>query len=294
MASSCHAWQWTRSNLFAWHTSKVTLNQVWQSYPETLWRKLFSSVPRRPHALANVTLTVEGGQLLILQGASSSGKSTILRLIAGEEIPVQGSVIVSAECQGANEIAAAQPISLGQNEFPCSNYYDERNSMNEILDRVITHELKAPSLSTQGRHRRRTRAPPFFLEAAHSLAYQLCHVCELSKSTGDMNIIQLSPSEFYRWGLVIASLQSILPSAVAVAAEYSTQNESWLRVPTPILLLDEWMDLETSGIVRTVESSLIRFAQVGAVIVCVTHKPHLFGLNHPSITMCRGEILCQT
>ncbi len=43
-------------------------------------------------ALANLSLTVEPGELLTLVGPSGSGKSTILRLIAGLESPSEGEI----------------------------------------------------------------------------------------------------------------------------------------------------------------------------------------------------------
>ncbi len=298
-------------NRWSWVPSHIQLTQVWLSYPETLWRRLFSSVPRRPYALANVTLNIQGGQLLIIQGASSSGKSTLLRLVAGDEQPVQGSVIISASSDNIEAANVAKPISLGQKEFPFSSYYDDGNSMKEMLDQIIDHKLnnkprsqkQQPSTSVTTTTPRTTTTTTtttthnelVLQQAAHDLGVHLCQICELSESTHGMKLHQLSPSEFYRWGLVMASLQSVLPTLSSspvpdAASDLSSNNMPW-QLPAPILLLDEWMDLETSGIVHAVESSLVRLTQMGAIILCVTHKHHLFGGDHPTITLCRGEIL---
>ena len=45
-------------------------------------------------ALNNISLTFKEGELIILKGASGSGKSTILSLIAGLQKPTSGEVIV--------------------------------------------------------------------------------------------------------------------------------------------------------------------------------------------------------
>ena len=45
-------------------------------------------------ALENINLTIKEGELIVLRGASGSGKSTILSLIAGVSRPTEGDVIV--------------------------------------------------------------------------------------------------------------------------------------------------------------------------------------------------------
>ena len=44
-----------------WCPSSITFDQVSKQYPETLWRKLTSSVPRRQYALQNITFHLFGG-----------------------------------------------------------------------------------------------------------------------------------------------------------------------------------------------------------------------------------------
>ncbi|MBA4215565.1 MAG: sulfate ABC transporter ATP-binding protein, partial [Polaromonas sp.] len=49
------------------------------------------------HALKNVQLDIESGELLALLGPSGCGKTTLLRIIAGLETPDTGSILFSGE-----------------------------------------------------------------------------------------------------------------------------------------------------------------------------------------------------
>jgi ABC-type sugar transport system ATPase subunit len=48
--------------------------------------------PGGVHALADVTLAVDDGELLVVVGPSGCGKSTLLRLVAGLEVPSAGTI----------------------------------------------------------------------------------------------------------------------------------------------------------------------------------------------------------
>jgi len=48
-------------------------------------------------ALKNINLTINEGELIVLKGASGSGKSTILSLIAGLSKPTSGEVVVDSK-----------------------------------------------------------------------------------------------------------------------------------------------------------------------------------------------------
>ena len=62
----------------------ITLEHVWMQYPG----------PVTGYALEDVSLTIESGELLFLLGPSGAGKTSLLRLITMEELPVKGRVRV--------------------------------------------------------------------------------------------------------------------------------------------------------------------------------------------------------
>jgi ABC-type cobalamin transport system ATPase subunit len=102
--------------------------------------------------------------------------------------------------------------------------------------------------------------------------------------------LELSPSETYRCRLAEACLQSMLHSINTT----SPPQKETLLFPAPILLLDEWMDTETSTVVQNVQPSLQQLVERGAVIISVTHKPHLYQTTNERIsriTLSRGAIL---
>ncbi|WP_075876807.1 cell division ATP-binding protein FtsE [Merdibacter massiliensis] len=47
------------------------------------------------HALRNVNLTIEDGEFVYVIGPTGSGKSTLIKLLDGEEIPDEGTVLVN-------------------------------------------------------------------------------------------------------------------------------------------------------------------------------------------------------
>lgn len=205
---------------------------VSQSYEDTLFRRLFSSIPRRDFALNRVSFEVKSGTFLVILGASSSGKSTILRLVHGSEKPVSGNIVLES---------TSTPVYLDRKPE-----YNDRQTIETIL-----------------------------LERYESIAFGVT-ICELISLDMNKKPSELSPSETYKFGLVEACMKSVA-----------------VREPcAPILLLDEWMDLETSIVAQKVEEAILELTEgIGAIILYVTHKPNLLRASHECMTMCRGEIL---
>jgi ABC-type lipoprotein export system ATPase subunit len=200
---------------------QLSIHNLSKQFPTSLWRTLTSSVPVRQYALKSVSLEADS-EFLLLLGASSSGKSTVLQCILG------GSMKLSEP--------TVRPIYLDRKP----NVYSQPNKpIGESLLKTNTNRLQHWS-----------------------------KVMELDLS---LTFSDLSPSQVYQYALVHACCQS---------------HEN-----SPLLLLDEWMDKETSVVVQKVELSLLRLAEQGAIILCVTHKPEMFAKSHRRITLCRGEIL---
>ncbi|MDP3355108.1 MAG: ABC transporter ATP-binding protein, partial [Polaromonas sp.] len=55
---------------------------------------VFRSAGKSVHAVANVSLDVQGGEFFTLLGPSGSGKTTCLRMIGGFTLPSSGSIFI--------------------------------------------------------------------------------------------------------------------------------------------------------------------------------------------------------
>ncbi|MEH6942994.1 ABC transporter ATP-binding protein [Bacillus sp. JJ722] len=60
----------------------------------------------------NVTITIEKGEIVTILGKSGSGKSTILRLIAGLEVPNDGSISINGQVM-TDDFQFVQPEKRG-------------------------------------------------------------------------------------------------------------------------------------------------------------------------------------
>jgi hypothetical protein len=141
----------------------------------------------------------------------------------------------------------------------------------------------------------------------------------------DQTPLQLSPSQSYRLALVTACLHSsmanlnlsvlvdadvdvdiLFPTTAAdgVTDTDSTGERRTVSLPAPILLLDEWMDNETTEIIQTVQRGLEQLAAGsgccgcgggggggGAVIVSATHKADRWKKPYSEVVLSRGQVL---
>lgn len=95
----------------------------------------FASVSRRygdgdlaVHALREVTLTIDAGELLAIMGPSGSGKSTMLALAGGLDKPTGGHVHV-----GGQDLARQSAASLAGLRRRCVGYvFQDRNLLPQL------------------------------------------------------------------------------------------------------------------------------------------------------------------
>ena len=58
-------------------------------------KEVSKEYPNGVHALNNISLQVEDGEFLYVIGATGSGKSTLIKILNGEEVPDHGTVMVN-------------------------------------------------------------------------------------------------------------------------------------------------------------------------------------------------------
>ena len=66
------------------------------------------------HALRDINLTIEDGEFVYIIGPTGSGKSTLIKLLDGEEIPNSGTVMV-------------ENINVGKYRFCIGSYRNEKS-----------------------------------------------------------------------------------------------------------------------------------------------------------------------
>ncbi len=76
--------------------------------------KIFGAGAGEVRALDNVSVTIRENEFFTLLGPSGCGKTTLLRLIAGFEIPDRGQILLYGENIGA----AAALQAAGQHRLP--------------------------------------------------------------------------------------------------------------------------------------------------------------------------------
>ena len=298
----------TISPTIEWIPTRIEFEGVYRSYgPPTLWRKLTSSVPRREFALQDITLAfgkadpdiisnddkVNEGSLCLLLGASSSGKSTIFRSLleaareARKEIGEEEfdraenkgrltirQLILPGKFQAYSK-ATAKPVLL-----------DDRGEVNTLSSGKPKTTLREAWNDSAIKILKTTDEESKILVI--SLLDFLAHtIFELDP---EALLVDLTPSEKYRFCLGKACIES----------SFSATCRDSNVLPGPILLLDEWMDVETSDVVRKVQPSLHKIVEeLNGIVLSITHKPELYSVdtsvqdasNLRRITLSAGRLL---
>ena len=222
----------------------------------------------------------------MLVGASSSGKSTLLNMIHGTESPTSGSLDIEIcnDDDDCGDPIAAVPMLLDDKPM-----YGNQQSVESIWSKAWEGPLN------------KVQKNKMYRKTSEDLKSAILNDIEyLYDLSLDQTVNYLSPSELYRCRLGEATIQSIRSSLILNVNRHDDEddnndNEKNLHcISSPILLLDEWMDRETSTVIQNVQPSLNRIIQErGAIVVTVTHKPNLYLTDNAvrKITLYRGKVL---
>lgn len=91
------------------------VSKTYNVYPGGSKRSLFGGRKRiEVHALKDISFVTRAGESIGVLGRNGSGKSTLMSIIAGNESPTQGSVLVSEQPTLLGVSAALQPNLTGR------------------------------------------------------------------------------------------------------------------------------------------------------------------------------------
>ncbi|KAG7363608.1 ABC transporter [Nitzschia inconspicua] len=294
----------TTTSSIQWCESNVEITDICQMYPDTIWRRLTSSVPRREFALQNISCmfyalplllrnsTVDNNNVLsdppvsvprslvLLIGASSSGKSALLKVIQGQELPNSGTVQFSTTIPSSSNTSTttivAKPIML-DDRSPLSRQNEAvHRELRTVLRNVVAEYSTVEMDSTD------------WISFEDAILGEMLSCFGLSP---EKKLSSLTPSEDYRFRLAKASLESTLHY---VDSRMFCIDGKLLHLPGPILLLDEWLDKETSQVASKVVPALHNIVHnFGGIVLSATHKPELYEHTTPlsKIMLSSGKIL---
>jgi len=255
--------------------SCIQCEALTQSYPVTLFNKLFSSVPKRAFAIQDVSLTFGDAKdgdnnFNLLVGRSASGKTTILRILSGEEEPASGNVLLNrSQLFPSMKRSNGLPKPIMLDTKP--DCYDDRFTVLERIKEAAGKHLSSAEIDSSK-----------FIEG---LAKEFASTLNLSSEQTNGYPSALSPSGQYVFGIACACMQSSCASIHSI-------GEDVVEVPCPILLLDELLDSETSGVASKVGEALHSLTKRGAIVLAATHRPeYLKSSADRVITLSGGKVL---
>lgn len=322
-----------------------------------LWQQLTSSVPRREWAVANITFATGSGEFLMVTGASSSGKSTLLQTMM--MIPDASSSACVSSSSSLTLSSTTVPSSLLPRDFsldnlPCSNLTatpvtllplqrpnpSEATTVEQYLNDTVRGIFKTQPKGTPTTLKKTVDKSFNIHRDISAFRHQQAQVVvdrvivDLLDCVGlqdgtkrppfvSRHLIQLTQSELFRLQLICSCLQSMFSSSSLFWNNDAMRNDTTTNlVPAPILLLDEWLDRETTSVIRPTQTALQNLcsSRIGALIVLVTHCPERWKTsissssssstaattastklaasscndstcNFRHMTLCRGEIL---
>ena len=269
--------------------------------PLTLMNKLFSSVPKREFAVQDVNLSFgvtskektasseyDDGVILLV-GRSASGKSTLLRLMAGMESPTSGSVSINGH---KVDDTMQMPTSIEQGTTPVivaekPDLDDTRSVIDWIqyfgLDNIDQCN-RAWKIDNGGELKEEETK-----EIIQSLAEDFASLLTLTQEQCSSPPSELTPSGQYLFGIASACVTSVAPSIVI---QQNTEATPLNSIHYPIILLDELFDTEHSSTVEKCNEGILNLIREGGVVISATHKPTYFtDIVSRKVTLSGGRVL---
>ena len=140
-----------------------------------------------------------------------------------------------------------------------------------------------------------TTATPITPACYRALVHQLLPLFLTRTEMDACNTERWNQSQIYRIRLLEAAMESMIKgattttTAATTTATNATSSSCVQSFPAPLLLLDEWLDRETSAIIHNVQASLEALVQhTGGIVLVVTHKPERWKLTamEASVVSC--------
>jgi ABC-type thiamine transport system ATPase subunit len=236
--------------------------------------------------------------VVALTGRSASGKTTILRLIAGLESPVEGRVLINGQeikvgneqrkCPSwmmvgstfaATSTKMVQPVIIASKpDFDNSQTVLQR--MYQMGHDAVQFHSTTQNIGSQVDEKRD--------ELLQKLALEFAHTLELTKEYQSCKPVDLSPSRQFLLAIACCCMVSVAPSV----ASLDPKNKQGVSIPYPILLFDELFDFEHSSTVAKCKEPILNLIQKGGVVVSVTHRQTYFmDMTSRSVTLSGGKVL---
>ncbi len=270
---------------------------ITQSYPQTLVTKLFSSVPKREKAVDCISLSFGhqhecDDRFTILVGRSASGKSTLLRLLALLERPVSGNLFLngnkySYSFQSKEGTKAKASFVDKTHAIPKPVIIDSKpdcfDNRSSIIQRILDLTPEPHCIESL-----KVNNAEEMKKLKQNVVERFSDIVGLQKeqlySSKPSN---LTPSQQYLFGVVCACMESSF-------VNLSINTENVVEIPSPILLLDELLDRETSDVANKVGQALLNLTEMGSIVIAATHRPqYLTSTAKRTVTLSSGRVLTE-
>ena len=298
----------TRAVLVSLTSAFASFTCVTYLDPVTLMQTLFSSVPKREYAIQDVNLTIghssfsqpnennEDQGVVVIEGRSASGKSTILRLLAGIESPTKGRVMINGQHMSLSGVSGrsmtswmkvGMPLTTTSQPVILGGKPDFDNSIT-VFKRIVQMGRDA----TQNHLAENNNGDAIKDKLLQSLALEFAGIIMLTDDQLACRPADLSPSNQFLFGIACACMVSIAPAMIALDVNNPKCEERSISMFYPIILFDELFDAEISSTVDKCKAGVLELVKRGGVVISVTHRPmHFADVSSRCVTMSGGKVL---